>query len=366
MSRAELRARPTQSQLQAQARMIVPRHGSDKNTLPAAPSIEELDYHGITMLALSVGTVSLDTHPQLNQRRAMMVANEALKKQALQELGLACSENGLRPLLFKGSALAYLVYPQPWLRPRTDSDVFVDQAELPKFEELFSQLGYQKLFAIEGDLVSYQATYSKALSDKVALNIDLHWRINNRQILSNSFSYSELSSRAQSIQELGFATLTPVDHLLVACLHRLGHHQREERLAWLYDMHLLAENLSPQEWQTLAERATDKQIAAITLDALMLCQSLFETAVEMSITDVLKLSAKQTEPSAIFLQRDLPEWRILRHELAALENTKLRLRWLYETLIPSPAYMRQQMQRDSLLLAHSERLWRGIKRIFRS
>lgn len=381
MNPPEVRARPLPAELVAAASLlnvgkqpvkqkVIGEQSSGEQSIGEQNSdhdldLPQLDYHGITMLALDAGTLSAPLTAELQARKAMMVATEALKTQALRELANACEKVGLDPLVFKGSALAYLIYPKPWLRPRTDTDLLIAPNERTQFERLFVQLGYQKLFAIEGDLVSYQATYCKALTNKVALNIDLHWRISNRQILARTFSKEELAGRAKRLPELGFSTLSNSDHLLVACLHRLGHHQREERLAWLYDIHLLSNTLSPSQWNELADLASQKSLSALTYDALATCQDLFTTVFPEGLLASLKHSALKPEPSAVFLRRELPEWRIVWYELAALPSNKLRWQWLKETLFPSADYLRQQMGRESLLVAHIERTLRGLRRIFR-
>ena len=38
--------------------------------------------------------------------------------------------------------------------------------------------------------------------------------------------------------------LAPVNALVLACIHRLAHHQGRDRLVWLYDIHLLAGRLA--------------------------------------------------------------------------------------------------------------------------
>jgi len=331
--------------------------------------VARLDYHGITSLALDKNRLPAKIAQQLKPRTALMVANETLKRNALIELFDAFKQAGLSDnILFKGSALAYSVYPQPWLRPRSDSDLFIKNNERIAYEAVFSELGYQKIFAIQGKYVSYQNTFAKKLAGQSYINIDMHWRINNRQILARSYSVDQLLSNGIVLNKLSPSIKIPsaIDSLIIASLHRLGHHQDEERLTWLYDIHLLANALGPTDWATLVERVKNKALSAITLDALQYCEQLFGTVIDANAMTSLKTNAQDAEPSQIFLNRGLAEWRYFLHDLKALNSWRSRLRLLIENVLPSPAYIRSQMATRSATLGYIKRLSRGLRRIFSS
>ncbi len=328
--------------------------------------LDKLDYHGITLLALENATLDSEVINLIGPRKAMMVANEALKKNALIELFDAFDKENLnRQVIFKGSALAYSLYPKPWLRPRTDSDCLINENDFSAYEKIFEHLGYQKLFAVEGKLISYQSTFSKNLAGNSMVNIDLHWRINNRQILAKTYTVDELilDGKNLSLDDSQITIPSNVDSLLISCIHRLGHHHTEERLTWLNDINLLANTLSANEWQSLLEKASSKQISAITLDALALCVELFNTSFPHEIKDKLLELSQQKELSQIFLKRNLPEWKYFYYEIKALKNWNTRLLLINENIFPSPSYVRQQMQTKSTILAYIKRFWRGLKRV---
>lgn len=328
--------------------------------------IDKLDYHGIALLALEQHSLPVSVTAELSQRRAMMVANEQLKKHALQELFAAFDAAGLNQIvLFKGSALAYSVYPQAWLRPRSDSDCLIDKQQLPQFAEIFYQLGYQKLFAIEGQHIHYQSTFSKALAGKSAINIDLHWQINNRQILAQSYQVEQLLADGGGLPNLSSSIRIPhaVDSLLIASLHRLGHHVREERLTWIYDVHLLASTLTEHDWLTLLTKSKDKKLAAITLDALQLSHELFNTPLPQEAIQQLSDAALLTEPSQLFLNRELSEWQYFWHDLKALPSNSAKLQAIWENIMPSPSYVKRQMGTQWAVIAYAKRFIRGIKRL---
>jgi len=334
------------------AQYLAPKEPHDPITL----TLPTLDYHGVTMLAYAAGHVQEPLRSELKARRANSIANEMLKRTELMTLAALMEQAGLTPIAFKGTALAYSLYEEPWLRPRTDLDLLIDTTQISEIEAVFNHSGYKKRFAIEGELVSHQSTYSKRLSKNTWLDIDLHWKISNRHLLAHAFNHSELLKRAQVLPALGLNVPAYVDSLLIACLHRLGHHHQEERLAWLYDIALLAKALNESEWQEVQQIALEKRIAQITLDGLTAAAGVFDFAPPAAVLSALANS--KDEPSAIFTQRDTPEWRIFLQELRALPNTRQKWLWLRETLLPKPAYLRQQMQEDSLFKAHSQRILR--------
>lgn len=377
-----LQARPSQEELEYFAGLIKPHQslyntaaldqrpepGGYESSMSANQLVEKLDYHGITMLALQNESLEDEVLQLLAGRQALMIANEALKQRALVELFEALDSAGLRCLLFKGTALAYSVYAQPWLRPRTDSDCFISHNDLPAFEQVFSNLGYEKLFALEGEYISYQSTFGKSLAGNAAINIDVHWRINNRQVLARAFTVMELIQRGQVLDSLSpsITIPSPVDSLLISALHRLGHHPHEERLTWLHDIHCLTTSLQETHWQQLLEQCGQKQLAAITLDALKISATLFNTAVPPQTLRKLEQLSQTEEPSKFYLQRNLPEWKYLLYDIKSMPNWRSRCRLILEHLFPDANYMRQQMQTSNLGIAHLKRFWRGIKRLSKS
>lgn len=359
---------PNLAELRAYASLI----SKDKQLLTAVatqPSLDKLDYHGISLLALEQGTLSEEIKQQLSSRRAMMVANEAMKKIALSELFTAFSIAELKNhILFKGTALAYSAYPKPWLRPRSDSDCLIDFDELHAYELVFKDLGYEKIFAIKGKYVSYQATFFKALSEHTFVNIDLHWRINNRQVLADTFNVKDLLASSSPAPDLvdKVSIPHPVDSVLIAGVHRLGHHHQEERIIWLYDIDKLIAQFDDQDWAHLAQKASAKKIAAITLDALLLCKSLFGSHLPTDVTTALSEAAKKHEPSQFFLRRELPEWRYFLNDLKSLSRWRDRWGFLRETVFPDADYIKQKMQTSNLFLGYLKRGLRGIRRVTRS
>jgi hypothetical protein len=332
--------------------------------------LESLDYHGITLLAAEHHALPEILTPAIRKHKAMMVANDTLKQVELVNLLSAFSAAKISAVLFKGSALAYSIYPKSWLRPRSDTDILIAPEDRAKADQICAKLGYRKLFAIQGEYVSYQSTYGKALAGSSSINIDLHWHINNRQMFSSTFRVDELINNAQQLTHfdqtpLEFFVCIPssVDSILIASIHRAGHHNKEERLAWLYDIHLLANSLSRIEWQQLCNKAQEKKIAAITLNALQTCETLLGTGIDTSTAQQLRQSSEAHEPSSIFLNRELSERHYFWADLQSMPSVSSKLSFLIESVIPPPEYVRHQMGTSWASWAYLKRAIRGIKRV---
>ena len=186
----------------------------------------------------------------------------------------------------------------------------------------------------------------------------------------NTFSAMELIGHGQQINAFGTSKLrnsvnipSEVDSLLIACVHRSGHHNHQERLIWLYDIHLLASRLSDEQWTQLCEKAITKCICAITLNALETCQYLLQTKIPVKVMETLRDSTANKEASAIFLDHSLSERHYYWADIKSMPSLRSKLIFLRETLFPSPAYVRQRMNSRSTTVAYLKRLVNGFKRV---
>ena len=361
--------RPSDDELIALSGLLTNSVAGASGNEQCAISFDQLSYHGIAVLALENGTLPKETAAQATKLRANLIAGEAFKKQALEELFSTIDAAGLnQTILFKGSALAYTVYNTPWQRPRSDSDILINKSDLEQYDRIFTELGYQSLFAVEGDYVAYQKTYTKQLSPSLYSNIDVHWRINNRQILANSLKLEGLLRDAMSLRTTCGEIKIPhiVDSVLISSLHRLGHHHKEERLIWLYDIHQLIQKFTDSDWHILVEKAKESQLAAITLDALQYCTRLFSSEIPKTHLDDLAQLADEIEPSQIFLHRDLAEWRYFLADIRSLPSWYMKVKLLQETAFPNGEYLKQQMNSNSKIWAFCLRAYRGLSRMLTS
>jgi hypothetical protein len=350
-----------------------------RNPVPSfAEQLLELSaLHGVEgLLDIAVGKSEASQSWPLDVRnRLRMIA----RTQAVRELLIRRELDALLPkladaqvgfLLLKGAPLAYSIYPQPYLRSRGDTDMLVPPDQRQAAERVLLDAGYRAGESAGGSLATYELSYSKTDSAGVEHVVDLHWRLSNSQIYARMFSFDELVASAVSVPKLGPTARMPgpVTALMIACLHRISHlhapyyvdgvaHLEANRLIWLFDIHLLAEGLSPAEWEDFVALATRKAVRAICLDGIQVTRRAFHTAVPpWALT---RLAAPgPTELSAGYLTPG--RWRHQLLELRALEGWGQRLRLAREWFFPPSDYVLRKYQTQSRLLLP----WLYLRRAF--
>jgi hypothetical protein len=314
--------------------------------------IRRAEYHGVTAL-LNERLPLLPTWPtsvrEAVRRHAIARAFWELRhQQILCGVLDALSKRSIEPLMFKGTALAYGLYPNPVWRARSDTDIIVSPNDACLAREVLKSLGFNRNQSVSGELISYEDCYTLTIKDGGVHSIDLHRRINNSELLGRIFSYDELRAEAISLPQLcGKALAVCHNHaLLLACLHRLVHRYNPyyvdgaayyggDRLIWLYDIHLLAQSFTPFQWQDLVRSATEKGLCATSLDGIDRAAMYFPTPCPDEIRQSL---SKTGEPAAIYL--DAGPLRRFWIDFLAINGAAERLLYAKELVFPSPAYMR--------------------------
>jgi hypothetical protein len=279
---------------------------------------------------------------------------ELRHQQVLVETLAALARAGVEPVLIKGTALAYSVYEGPALRTRGDTDLIIAPGHQQVVHELLLALGFRRQPGMSGQFVSYQASYTRVVPGGGAHTLDVHWKINNSQVLAHLFTHADLRRDAQPLPQLGpFAFgASPVDALLLACMHRLTHiHQPHstdgleglgaDRLVWLVDLHVLAPRLTQSEWATFLAKAREKGLRAVCRSGLEAAQVHFGTHVPGQVMDALAAHGADEAP-ALYLSAG--RWHQRWLDFCSLPGSGGRFTYLRETLFPPAAYMRSRLR----------------------
>jgi hypothetical protein len=212
-------------------------------------------YHGVAALLAERLRGGADWPPALvgairdEARHAAMW--ELRHQQVLTGLLAALAGRGIRPLLFKGTALAYDLYANPVWRLRADTDLLVAAVDLAGTREVLLEHGFARDLDAGGEVVTQQEGWTHLAGDGSRHAIDLHRRVASGAL--DLFTWAELFAASRALPRLGAGAfgLGPVHALLLACLHRAKHahspyysdgvgHLGGDRLIWLCDIHLLA------------------------------------------------------------------------------------------------------------------------------
>lgn len=297
-----------------------------------------------------------------NEYRAL-TALEMLRRQETQQLLGELNRSGIDAILLKGTAFAYGLYREPALRTRTDTDLLISPAAKDKAFGVFERLGFRSPTAISGEFVSTQKLFMRQLQGTPHA-IDLHWQISNAQVFAQQFAFDELWQSAIAVPQLGAAAvrLSPEYALLHACLHRAVHAQRgeQDRLQWFYDMHLLADEMGAAQWQSFAQLAQQKAMAALCADALQVCAQRLHTNMPAEVMQALGRASATRELSAPLLSAGGLRSAVI--NFRALPTWRARVSLLREQALPQADYMRARYGVSGILpltRAYIARLLRG-------
>ena len=315
-----------------------------ENSVPSFVTafLERARYHGVEAL-LHERLVRMQGWPaivrEVLHREALAAGMWEMRDQAVLRSVLdALAGIGVRPIVFKGAALAYSVYTNPVLRSRADNDLLILPRDRTKVTNALESLGFVRGHGIPGKFTSYQSNYTLNATDGSEHSIDLHWKISNFELLSRLFLYEELLNRSAQLSQLHPDAIGAgaVDALLLACMHRAGHKRYGEadRLIWLYDINLLAQSFTSAQWESLVRRATEKGLCATTREGLERAeQCFFKRCPEEVRIDL----SKTGEPVATYF--DAGALRQTWIDFLAIGATADRLRFGRELFFPPAAYM---------------------------
>jgi hypothetical protein len=316
-----------------------------------------------------------DCPPPLGERLVTAIRNQVavdeIARHELRGVLAALAGAGIGPIIFKGTSLAYSHYSDPALRPRVDTDLLVEVDDVPSVGAILERLEYRKLPFVSGDLVMYQVPYVKTDRRGAHHAIDVHWKISNPQVFADALTREELLADAAAVPALGPAAraVGSVHALTVACVHRAAHHGDDERLIWLYDIHLLAEALDAGQQQAFVDLAKAKRLTAVCANALASAERRFHGSVAGQLSAELSSRAFATEePSEMYVTGRVRKVDVLLSDLGALRGWRQKMKLVREHLFPPRAYMRQAYGVSSpalLPLFYAWRIVRGARAWYR-
>ena len=310
--------------------------------------IAAADEHGVIPLlwqAASAAPGTLDWIRQaLDEVVRAAVTRELFVRADLRRVGQVLAAAGVSALFVKGSALAYTVYPDPWVRPRTDTDLLVSPASVAAASAAIESCGYRRSDALStGTLVSHQIAFERSDDHGVRHVLDLHWKIANPQLLADVLPFEDLWTSRTPLTALGASAWapSPVASIVLACVHRLGHHQGQDRLIWLYDLKLLTAALTDAGWGELVTLASARGVAGLCLDGLRETKTRLGGELPAAVESSLS-SAAPAEPSAIYLAGRVRRRDVLVSDLKTLGSWPERMRLLREHAFPPVAFIQQR------------------------
>ena len=306
--------------------------------------VRSAEHHGISSLLWD--TLHADRNrphglvEQLAARVHADIAREAFRIRDLARVMSALDKRKVPALLMKGAALAYSAYPQPWLRPRTDTDLLVARESVGAASDVFRSLGYVPSEALStGELVSHQVAFERRDEHGVTHVIDLHWKIANPQVLANVLPFADVWADSHVIvrDSLTARVPSPIWSLLIACVHRLAHHQDQERLVWLYDMGLLVRPFRDADWTACVSLAHAHGVGAVCAHGLEAASRLLNVRIPAAVLTALDAD-REGEASRVYTERQRRKLDVLCDDLRRLSWSD-RVVLLREHAFPPASFM---------------------------
>jgi hypothetical protein len=325
--------------------------------------IKAIEQHGIGPLVYS--RLSGDSWPiraALRDAAIHAAAGESRRLEDLRALLIAFADRAIRVVIIKGTGLAYDLYPAPELRPRGDTDLLIAESDGDAVRALMRELGYTSPLTSGDTLAVRQQSFSRE-----GHVYDVHWDVCNSPVLRDALPAAEVMSRAIVESRIAANALAPshVDALLLACIHRVVHHHDNERLIWLYDIHLLREVMTAEEHARFWRMAAERRVMTICERSIDLADAWFAAAPHDRASDWLSDDERnRDEPSAAFLDHDLRRAAVLREELNAL-GWRGRLRRMRELALPPAGFMRQSFPSAPTIALPALYVWRGARGVWR-
>jgi hypothetical protein len=341
---------------------IAPPAAADADALVAAAL-----HHRVLVLLGSLlrGAGTLDRWPRqfidafaVAERAAVVV--DCLRQVEVTRVLDSLSASSISTLIFKGAALAHLYYPAPRLRERADTDLLVPFSDVASLDRALTGLGYTRQQETSGQLVSYQSHYDKEDRAGVCHAFDIHWKVSNRQAFADCVSFEELWERRIPVLALGVhaATVSRVDALMLALVHRAAHHPGSRDLLWIYDLHLLAGGMTDGEIRRLTDVVGSRGLGDIAREGLTLTHDWYGTRAAAEIAAALGREPAGRNAASAPL-RGSSQTDLLRHDLRALPSWRARWRLVHEHLFPAPGYMRAKYGVRSNLALPALYAWRA-------
>lgn len=282
------------------------------------------------------------------QRAIWELRHQRILDEVLQTLARA----DVRPVLIKGTATAYSLYADPALRTRADTDMLIYPQQRAAAGAVLESLGFEQDVVVSGDLISYQCSFSGYFEDGTQHSLDVHWKINNSQLLSRLLTHEELHEHAQPLPSLCAAAIGAgaVHNLFITIFHRASHihnpyrvdgvnHFGGDRLIWLHDVHLLAQAMDDRQWRAFIQLAERTEMASVCLDALHDARDALGTVIPDDVSKALVLGSRTTAPARYLAAGKLQQqWM----DFKALDGSASRLHYLIELLFPAASYMRHK------------------------
>lgn len=353
--------------------------------LPWASLLEVADEQRVTPLLYhrlaAAGQCSRLPQPwaeQLQTRYQESALRNALYLSALEEIVTLLNRAGSEPILLKGAALAYAIYPHPALRPMGDLDLWAAPRDFAIAANALAQAGWQPTLPGQWPLIRAGISHHLGLVNPSgfprSLELHRHW-MTLPTALRRPDAEARVWQKAQPVK-IGSAharLLAPIDHFLYLAAHLARHAAHQDRLIWYADLEMLADAQDGVfEWDALPMRAAQ---LGLTAPLAWVLDSLVQR-LGVPIPPAVRATLGGVKPDALAAAFYAPpgaDWQQVRLERAwrmwwGLATWQGRLLWARELIFPRPLLLARLYPQDGIarrLLRYPQRWLEYARKLLR-
>jgi len=307
-------------------------------------------HHGLQMLVYDLVNQTSEwqdwpesIRSQLAVEMRAAAAHDMLRSHCVSSLLGDLQQRNIPVLITKGEALARMIYTKPSLRARCDTDLFIDMKDIDRVRTALVDVGYTVIPPI---YKSHQFSGVKEFSG-ASIAFDIHWRILNAPQFARTISFTQALEHSVPIAGLpGGRTLSIEHSLLLACMHRQGSAVAERgRLIWLYDIHLLALNMTTEQWKRFADKAVRLGVQGACVSGLKDARTRFMT----EIPDDSMQTLAQTPARTLAKRFSTSNLSLLWDDMKSLPNRRTRRELIGELFFPSSGSLLKKYHKKRLL-----------------
>lgn len=290
--------------------LILVRH---HRLVPSIYPILSRNPEGIPPTALS----RLDNLYKENQLKMLPLAGQ------LVQITREFKKSGIESVALKGPAMAQQLYGDPTMRTSNDLDILVKEKDVVTADGILRRDGFKRISpntSLSAKRIKTCLRVSKHfgyICNQRRMNLELHWRPTEHDKV---FSLSTQRFFSESgLEIIAGEALRRVDKeclLTYLCVHGSSH--LWFRLAWLFDVAMVAKSMSIDALETLAKDMSQRKAHRPLVETLALLYVFFDWPLSTSIETIAKHDAAIKSMakivvnflddinSAFFSQKDIP------------------------------------------------------------
>ena len=333
--------------------------GALKDEQAVSRITERIRYHGIgALLTEQVGWPEnwpCEMGASIKREVFHRALWELRHKFVLSELLDALASMGIVSIILKGTGVAYEYYSNPVLRTRGDTDLLITKTDLPACRAELASRGFIHGFGFQdvSDELKLQEPWSLRCKYNTLHVIDLHWQVMDSAALENVLTYTDCITNVSKLPRLSAhaLTLNRTIMLIHTLLHRASHiiwpykvgnkkFYGGDRLIWAFDIKLLCEAMSEQEWKYFCHFCLERGIAAVCLNGLLFAAESLSYSLPKFVIVELE-GAPPDEPGSLYLINSFQVSRSMQ-DLAAMRRWSDKIHYTLSRLFPPPNFIREK------------------------